>query len=54
MLGLGYRNTTFLVEDENLFRNRDLSSTTYSIKLTNYYYKKTEELYPYLLQEVKQ
>ena len=39
MLGLGHRNTTFLVEDENLFRNRDLSSTSYSVNLTNYYYK---------------
>ena len=39
LLGLGHRNTTFLVEDENFFRYTDSNSTKYSVNITSHYYK---------------
>ncbi len=43
LMGLGYRNTNFLIKDDELIELRNLNSTKYSINLSNYYYKNSIE-----------
>ncbi len=39
LMGFGYRNTNFLINDDKLIELRNSNSTKYSINLSNYFYK---------------